>query len=252
MVAFFLDGVWADGRYLTCFSKVGNILRPMKMKYLALVATTSVMLGAGASAASISVNWFGGGNGANVTEPAGLTVSSVWNNFANSASPGTDLLDDSNVNTTADVEWTGGTWDNGGGPSGNAQLLDGYLDDNNAGGTSVTVTDIPYAQYDVHVYFNHDGQDGETGIFNVDSLNGVAYSTTGVFDLSNNSTGILDDGNSLTVSGLSGDLVIVNDERAANSISNISGIQIVEVIPEPSSTVLLGLGGVALLLRRRK
>ena len=41
------------------------------------------------------------------------------------------------------------------------------------------------------------------------------------------------------------------DTSNNGTIANINGIQIVQV-PEPSSAALLGLGGLALILRRRK
>jgi len=67
-------------------------------------------------------------------------------------------------------------------------------------------------------------------------------------DLIEGSTGV--EGHYLLISGLSGDLTITTTNPAGGR-APLAGFQIVEV-PEPSSAALLGLGGLALILRRRK
>ena len=62
-------------------------------------------------------------------------------------------------------------------------------------------------------------------------------------------------GNNLaTISGITGaDIIGGSTQIGFNGINgSISGIVVSEVVPEPSSAALLGLGGLALIFRRRK
>ena len=235
----------------------------MKCPRTLFVFASSVIFASVSHADMISVNFAYGNDaaaGANVGGAAGLTGNTVWNNYNGDLVAGTpevtgtrtDALNNLGVATTADVSWTSHqTWSNGGGGSENRNLLDGYIDDNGALGVNVDVADIPYATYDVHVYFNHDGSNGTTALFDV-TVNGNTFATTGAF--TQPQLGIIDSGNSLTVSGLSGNLNLNGGQRATPGISNISGFEIVDtsMIPEPSSFVLLVFGSGLLLRRFRK
>ena len=58
----------------------------------------------------------------------------------------------------------------------NAQLLNAYLDNTGGGNESVTLTGIPYSNYDVYVYFGSD-VNGRTGSVSA-AVGSLAYSTT--------------------------------------------------------------------------
>ena len=186
------------------------------------------------------------------TDTVGLVSQSNWNQTTpSSGKTGSldDLVNNSGVATTVDLSWSShGTWANGSLATPSSQLLKGYLDDNGPDGVHVDVTSIPYANYTVYVYFNNDFAGGTTSLFDIEA-NGTTYTTSGSF--TQPQAGVFDSGNSIMITGLSGDLNLSSGERTNPGISNITGFQIVEV-PEPSSAALLGLGGLALILRRRK
>lgn len=234
----------------------------MKLKYTLLALAAMTALG---SAATISVNFTGSG-AANqqleTTTSAGLTgyVAQNWNN-ASTNSGTLDSLNQDNAGSasvsTASVTWNGGgVWrdDNADTDAtagvGNAVLARGYLDDRNAGVT-FSVSGIPFAAYSLVLYYSGD-QDG--GKFLDATANGNTQSTTG--DKHRYQTPTWDATNTIVFNSLSGDLTvsIPATTGAGGDGSNrgsIAGFQIVQV-PELSSTALLGLGGLALILRRRK
>ena len=201
-----------------------------------LVALVSVLGTQEANAQrSISVNYAVANDGApgeTVAGPAGLTGSANWNNFGVTGPAGArvgsadNVISNTGAATTADVQWSSHqTWTNADPSTENGKLLSGYLDDNGAAGVHIEATDIPYDYYDVHVYFSHDGNDGEAGLFDID-VNGGTHATTGVFNLAH--AGVIDSGNSLTVSNLGGTLNLDGGQRTNPGISNIAGFEIVE------------------------
>ncbi len=225
-----------------------NIRKATTLAAIAATVTT-------ASASSIAVSFNRNNDEVFLaTDTVGLVAQSNWNQTTPSnARPATgaiaDIIDDAGTTTTADLSWNAhGTWANGGLATPSAQMLKGYLDDNGPTGINIDITNIPYASYDVYLYFNNDFGGGTTSLFDID-VNSTNYTTSGSF--TQPQAGVFDSGNSIIVTGLSGDLNLSSGERTNPGISTITGFQIVEV-PEPSSTALLGLGGLALLLRRRK
>ena len=102
--------------------------------------------------------------GGSSTNLAGVVLAANWNNSW-WADPKTDLIDCDGEATTLDIAYssTSGTWTQGSHPgqdadgSFNRELLNGYL--NGSGDSSVTITlsEIPYATYDVYVYLASDG-----------------------------------------------------------------------------------------------
>lgn len=218
-----------------------------------------------ANSATISTNFSSNGNSGVdqlvSVSTAGVVAVGNWNDLAGGSGGPVALLDDSGAATSAMVSWgAGGTW---GGTaaaplSGDRALMGAWLD-----GNSTSVTNIPYATYDVIIYGSSDA--GNSGRSLGWTVNGSEVKSGGTFadPLSadgNYFFGTHVDGSTATnnpsyirINGLSGDLTIGDHSDPATSTrSPIAGFQIIEVVPEPSSSMLLGLGGMLLILRRRK
>ncbi len=166
------------------------------------------------------------------------------------------LIDDTGSDTTAVIDWSSNNvWYNGDGTaSDEAKLAVGYLDDGGSG-ASFTLSNIPYAQYNVYVLFtsdkNGDYTHGTLTIGGTDYLGGPFNAHGRVTD----GTGwVLADGtangNYAKVENLTDSILTVSATRDAGR-SPITGV-IIEQVPEPTTGLLLGFGGLALILRRRK
>lgn len=82
------------------------------------------------------------------------------------------------------------------------------------------------------------------------TINGTDYSTTG--DKSRwGGNPNLDAANTLMATGMSGNLTVNLPIRNGRERGSVSGIQIIQV-PEPSTSLLGGLAGMMMLLRRRR
>jgi uncharacterized protein (TIGR03382 family) len=136
---------------------------------LALAALASLALGSTTWAASIGLNFVGGGpNGGAALAPTDVAghpryAQGQWNNAAGNVGVGLALKDSSGGVTPAQAAWSSNNvWALPGSPTNaNERLMDGYLDTTANSTTSVTITNIPFAKYDVVVYF--DGNNGSGG-----------------------------------------------------------------------------------------
>lgn len=234
---------------------------------LAVVSSTAITL-ASAPAAVISVNFIesAGGHPNQILAPATLAgggaglAASNWNNLATATGAAGSLLDGAGAATTAAISWSsGGMWGDGTANTdassgvGNAQLMRGYLDDNQGGPLPIVInfTGIPYAAYDVVIYFSTDTSGGSYGTVSAtDSLGTKTGATTGTKLLwSENPT--VDSTNSLRIAGLTGNLQIDGPVRNGATRHSIAGVQIIQV-PEPSSFTLVAFAGAALVSFRRR
>jgi hypothetical protein len=229
----------------------------------------SVALCATASAASIALNF--AENPSNQVFAGGVPIgptgidSANWNNTIDLDSgplatgeigARTSLNDDTGASTTATVEWSSSNvyWNGDGTASDEAKLAVGYLDDGGAGAT-FTISNIPYPEYIAYVLFTSDSNGDYTHtdltIAGVSYLGGDFPAHGRVTD----GTGwVLADGitngNYAMMLGLTNPTLTVSATKDAGR-SPITGV-IIEEVPEPSMALLIGLGGLGLLLRRRK
>ena len=248
--------------------------KPMKTKTFITAAVLATAMHASAATISIiSVNFQGGQNpstGPDVTGTAGYVPADNWNNATGVAGTVNSLMDDSGASTSSSVTWTTfNTWDlqNGDSNGTDQDMMSGYLDNFNVGGPqTLTISGIqPNKGYDIYVYFNRE-QETYTGITASDGTNtntyyardnGSNYATNGYMISSDDNIGDgWTDANVFQFTGYTGstlDFSAPGDPGAPGAWKvYVQGIQLVVTVPEPSSTALLGLGGVALMLRRRR
>lgn len=205
---------------------------------------------------SIGVNIVGGAAPMLTEEIAGLYSQSHWNNVA-SAATGTaaNLMDSQGAATTADVAWsTPNVWQNNtGADAGDRRMMAGYLDNFHSGG-ALSVSDIPWVQWDLIVYTESDrsGSPVSQYVLNVGGQTLTASTTdAGGFD------GILDEGLDYVVfRGVYGHgFTLTAIQQSGAAAAPINGLQLVLVtaVPEPSAAVLLGLSGLgAVVLAGRR
>ncbi len=203
----------------------------------------------------ISVNMVGHStNGASVaaTDNAGVVSVANWNNFAGAAMTG--LVDANGDATTATFSQSAASaWyttdiafiDDA---AGNNAMMTGHVYvAPNASFTS-TMTNIPYAEYDVYVYYNGAQITNRTEFMTISGTTLAAYEGT-----TNNDTHfVLSDGvadaNYVVFEGLTSsdfDLTVTG-----TWYSYISGVQ-VAAVPEPATICLLAMGSLGLLRRKR-
>jgi hypothetical protein len=110
----------------------------------------------------IGIDFNGTGTAMTPGEQAGVVAQSNWNTAAGAArTTPLALVDSSGAATSASVTWTG----NGGwalpitDQAGNVRLMRGYLDTSSSSVTTVSVTGLPAALYDVYVYVDGDNRE---------------------------------------------------------------------------------------------
>lgn len=142
---------------------------------LALAAT---LVAGEASAQSIGVNFgaddagsTGGLSALMAAEVAGVVPQANWNNAEGVAATITDAVDNAGATSTLDVTWAAEeSWSGVGGTPAtpNGKLLNGWISENltDAAPSTVTISQIPYTQYDMIFYLAHDrGGAGENTVF---------------------------------------------------------------------------------------
>jgi hypothetical protein len=225
----------------------------MNMKQLAVTGgALSLLAAAPAGGAVISVNYdVAGANTSSLaaSDVAGAVPAANWNNVqaATVGQPftyGITYVDDSGANTTLTVAASSGsadTWNTGGTPD---EIIFGDKSNWAGGSQTLTLTNIPYASYDLYIYVS----EWTSEVVKFD-IGGNVQTVTNTFtpqftagpDFVQNDTYV-------KYSGLSGNIV-VNMEATAGGL-HLGGFQIAQV-PEPSILGLLALAP-AMALRRRR
>jgi hypothetical protein len=146
----------------------------------------------------------------------------------------------------------------------NRNLLNGYLNAGPAGWgppvttSSIILSSIPYAQYDIYVYFSSDTA-GRTATIS-DGATTYSLSTVGpasisganaVFTQTTDTGALYPTANYAVFSGLTGSSqTITESPLVSDAWSGIAGFQIVAV-PEPGTLALVAMGGLMLVFGRR-
>lgn len=183
------------------------------------------------------------------TDVAGAVPAANWNNvqatgFGQAFNYAITYVDDSGANTPLTVAASSGvgdSWNTGGTPD---EIIFGDKSAWGGGTQTLTLSNIPYASYDLYVYVS----EWSSEVVKFD-IGGNVQTVTNTFtpqftpgpDLVQNDTYV-------KYSGLSGNIV-VNMEATSGGL-HLGGFQIVQV-PEPSMLGLLALAP-ALALRRRR
>jgi hypothetical protein len=254
-------------------------MKGSKFILVAVMVAATVLVGSKLASADV-ISWNYDNNGTvgnpdgsyNGTNVAGVVPVVGWHNswFTD---PTTNLSDDSGNPTTMDIAYHSfNSYSIGGHPGQDAdttynkELLNGYL---NAGpaawGPPITYSDvvfseIPYASYDIIVYFSADvaGREGDvtdlTTTFSFNTLGPVSTSGSNALFVQTTDTAgtYLTAANYAVFSGLSGASQTVRVQMRDNDEwAGIAGFQVVEFVPEPSSFTLLGLCGLMTVMRRK-
>lgn len=208
----------------------------------------------------------GAGSGPVAGAVAGVVPVDQWYNDWPSY-PNTDLADSAGNPTTMDISWfsNSGTWaiqfshpGQDADLSWNKELVNGYINGTGPAGSSVTLSQIPYLQYDVYVYLTSDDAtrvgtvtDGAT-TYSFGVLDGMIAGANALL-VQTTDTGLsYPEANYAVFSGLSGASQTFSTDFGA-TYGGIAGIQIVNV-PEPGTMALGAMGlllvGVSRRLRR--
>ena len=237
-------------------------------KWAAILALAALVVGS-AHASLISVDFNNTTDGAwtiTGTETAGPLSSAYWNSTTTASGTIGSLLDDSGATTTASITWSAvAQWTNGDGNSTtDRQLAHSYLDETASNAISITMSNIPYAQYRVYGLV---ASDNMTAIRNWDvngawvlggnnSTTAAAYGTVAANITAHGVAWTKIDpgvttGNYWTIETTGGTLNITGLVRSGTVRGSITGL-IVEQIPEPATLGVVMASLAAMLVRRRR
>ncbi|NWK55014.1 PEP-CTERM sorting domain-containing protein [Verrucomicrobiaceae bacterium N1E253] len=252
----------------------------MKTKYSLLTATLAAGLCATASAAAIAVNFSENSSNQSWTSSENIGILSILtDNFNSTNNPTggpanthtgnlgtgtlTNLVDSNGVAVVGStLTWSSsGPYYNGAGTGSNeARLNVGYLDDG-GGGINIELTNVPYTQYNVYIQLSSDqGQPGGYTSMGFD-VNGngfgpdvLGYNYLGSDGANTSYTEATPSvrGNYILVTGQTASTLTIQGQQRDSARRGSIGAIYIEQVPEPSAAALLGLGGLALILRRRK
>jgi hypothetical protein len=211
------------------------------------------------------ISWaYNNGNAIPTTGTAGVVAATNWNLTGDSGSLSLNYNDGNSSGTSLSLSGGFGAWGIGGvgAPDGdgtyNKAIFDGYY---NSFSSSLTLGNIPYANYNVLVYFSSDA-DGRTGTIS-DGTTTYSFSTMAVSATAGGNalfaqttdTGLGNPSADYAIfSGLTGGSQTFTIDSNPDNGMGIAGVQIVAV-PEPSTVALTMMGGIGLhlmLSRRRK
>jgi len=227
------------------------------VKGLLVMIALMLVVSPALAADAISVNLVALGQSVG-DQTAGVVPVGNWNDYVGSS--GSMALKDSVGNATAasfafsssgnSILWAGGVGIPG--DPGSTAMLTGHIYE--GGWTGIVLSGafegIPYAEYDLYVYYNSSAvTNAQTFTIRGTTMSLIGFENPGADAALVDSQNGTVDGNYVVFSGLTGADVIVDASSAAGYVY-MSGFQVVEV-PEPLTMSLLAMGGLALIRRRR-
>jgi hypothetical protein len=252
------------------------------MKKIILPAVAALAIASSANAAIISVNFDGRSAGTLASgDVAGVESANNWNNVSSGDNSGSNattssLINDSGVVTSTSITYEQNFWSINNGTSTDGKVSSGYTNTSSTADGVLSIaglgSEFTSGGYNVILYLGGTDSQGQNTAIEVGANIGGGTSqwirhvrsTDATFSGYNSET-FADEAtaqsgstnsNYVVFSGLTAASFDINVLKDSSSTSGwaragIKGVQIVAV-PEPSSTALLGLGGIALILRRRK
>jgi len=234
---------------------LSNVRNLILLAVFALVAVSQ----SHAQVIAIHNKGYSSGTNAVISETTGYVpvAAANWNNITTTTGTGTfgsGIQDSAGLLTSLTLSYSGGKWMSFNTSQG--QIFDGYLD-NNATNCSFTLSNIPYAAYDVYVYVASD-KNGRLGSVTIGSET-LSYTTNTAsspqdvlssnpnlsYDINSDPAAVNPIANTLVFTGLTGSSLNISDfAMLKNGSRNGSGITSIEIVavPEPSAFALLGLG----------
>lgn len=228
------------------------------MKKITSIFVAVALAGISAQAQNI-VSWaYNNGNPIPTTGYAGVVSANNWNLTGDGGSANLSYNDASLSGTTLALAGGFGAWGIGGvsAPDGDGTyskaIFDGYY---NCFSSTLTLGSIPFSAYDIHVYFSSD-VDGRTGTIS-DGTTTFSFATMAIAATSG-SNAIFTQTTDTGIGNPSADYAVFSGLTGASQTltinvggGGIAGIQITAV-PEPGTMALAGLGGLGLLMLRRR
>lgn len=248
-----------------------------------LIIAASLAVSSAHAATSLQIDFGTGGVYAGTLAPAGIS-DTTWNGNANLDVTSGLLYGDGTAATGVILE-LGATNENAAGtlldftgndargPSANTDtqggiydttLTDDWVYDRRNADIGVRVSGLAAGEYDVYAITKEPNELTRTydvGIGVVTAANGNSISsasaeltTTAVGDATGSTTWVNGQNYALTRVTITdtSDYIAVVVDPTNERFATLGGLQIVEVVPEPSSTALLGLGALGFILRRRR
>ena len=227
-----------------------------------IIPLALLLAGAAVTAnAQSTISWaYANGLAIPATGTAGVLSATNWNLTGSGGSANLSYNNATASGVTLSLAGGFGAWGIGGGvqdPNGtyNSAIFDGYY---NSTGSTLTLGSIPFANYDIYVYFSSD-TDGRTGTIS-DGPTTYSFSTDTRGKVDAHSNFVFAQTTDTGLSHPSADYAVFSNLTGASetlTIANASGgmgfagFQIVAV-PEPGTMALAALGGASLLFWRRR
>jgi hypothetical protein len=247
----------------------------MKISHPILSSLLLAVLATSARSAGISINFAGDGQTLATGAAAGVVSMTNWNNAMGRNGTGVSLVDSGGSPTAAQLTYSAGEYSdnttrpfvlNGwhvrtvpNTPDANTnQLWRGSLVGyNDIGEISISVSGIPYSLYDVYVYAGVNSVVSAGGMTVSDGVTSFSIhsptTATAPTSLTQNTGSVTAYGVWQVFSGKTGSTFSLNTSGGfAYDATEVYALQIVNVVPEPATAALAGLGVIGCLVRRRR
>jgi len=235
------------------------LLKRTRVFTLTAAVLAVVLIATAAQAASIGLNFGSNRSGASLAagDLAGVVAQMNWNNAPNADGSITNAMDDSGAGTTLGAVWsTDESWSHSSGATtADGILMEGWVSaNNNSTASNISLSDIPYAGYDLYLYVSHDRANDDTR-FNApgtsitdfvtleDADDATVAANPFVFNEITTSGGT---GNYFKASGLTGSSLSLDffPNNATSDRGPLSALQIVEAAPPVREIVpIVGITG---------